>query len=173
MRITVQIKDKFFEIDIQKLPFELTINSIMVDGKPVDIAISPDWAQQFSKCLIVGDRSYQVEFEHDAMDLPRRIWAVGQSVDVKVDFPGKGKLNRPEMTGLWGTGNQVRAPLPGKVTKVLVQKGQEVKAGEILGLLEAMKMENELHCPRNGIVSEVLVSECENVVLDQVLITLE
>jgi pyruvate carboxylase subunit B len=56
---------------------------------------------------------------------------------------------------------------------VKVVEGQEVAAGNILVLLEAMKMENELHSPRDGKIREILVKEGDGVELDQVLINLE
>ncbi len=173
MRITVHVEGKRFDIDIEKLPFQETVDKVVVNGKEVDIAVPADWLKQFSKCLILGDRSYQVEFEYDHQGLPRMVWAVGQSADVTLDFPGKGKLRRPEMMGMWGEGDQVRAPLPGKVIGVRAVVGQQVGAGDLLCLLEAMKMENELYSPRDGKVKEVLVKEGESVELDQVLITLE
>lgn len=173
MRITVHVEGKRYDIDIEQLPHQQTIEKVVVNGEEVDIAIAPDWLKQFSKCLIVGDRSYQVELELDQQELPRTVWAVGQSVDVTVDFPGKGKLKRPEMTGMWGEGDQVRAPLPGKVIAMRVKVGQRVKAGDLVCLLEAMKMENELFSPRNGKVKEILANEGDSVELDQVLVTLE
>jgi acetyl-CoA/propionyl-CoA carboxylase biotin carboxyl carrier protein len=56
---------------------------------------------------------------------------------------------------------------------VRVEPGQEVEAGELLCLLEAMKMENELASPRATSVKEVLVREGDSVESGQVLITLE
>jgi len=173
MRITVHVEGKRYDIDIEQLPYQETIEKVVVNGEEVDIAIAPDWLKQFSKCLIVGDRSYQVELELDHQELPRTVWAVGQSVDVTIDFPGKGKLKRPEMTGMWGEGDQVRAPLPGKIIAMRVDVGQSVKAGDLVCLLEAMKMENELFSPRDGIVKELLANEGDSVELDQVLVTLE
>jgi biotin carboxyl carrier protein len=173
MRITVNVEGKRYDIEIDQLPFEDTIDRVIVNGKPVDITVASDWLMQFSKCLIVGSRSYQVEFELDNLKLPQRVLALGRSIDVSVDFPGKGKLNHPELTGLWGEDNQVRAPLPGKIVGVRVEPGQEVEAGELLCLLEAMKMENELASPRATSVKEVLVREGDSVESGQVLITLE
>jgi biotin carboxyl carrier protein len=54
---------------------------------------------------------------------------------------------------------QVLAPMPGKVVKVLVTVGDEVKARQGLVVVEAMKMENELRSPKDGRVTQVLVSE--------------
>jgi len=172
MRINVHVEDTDYVIELQKLPHQDTIDRVIVNGKEMEIAMSPDWLRQFTKNLIVDNRSYQVEFELDQQELPKTVWAVGQAVDVRLDFPGKGKLKRPEMTGLWGEGDQVRAPLPGKVIGIRVEEGREVRAGDLLCLLEAMKMENELRSPRDGKINEILVSKGESVELDQVLITL-
>ena len=54
---------------------------------------------------------------------------------------------------------RVTAPMPGKVTRVLVTPGQAVAAGEGLVVIEAMKMENELRAPRAGAVLELLARE--------------
>lgn len=51
--------------------------------------------------------------------------------------------------------NAVAAPMPGKVTKVLTQVGQSVKQGEVLLLLEAMKMQNEICAPVQGTVKSI------------------
>lgn len=173
MRIKVSVDSRIYEIDIEKAPFEDSIGKVVIDGKIVEIAHSSDWLRQYSKNLIIGNHSYQVEFEYDQQGIPMRATAMGESVDVSVDFPGKGKLRRPDMVGMWGEGNQVRAPLPGTIIGIRVKKGQKVKAGQFLGSLEAMKMENELHSPRDGIIKEILVGEGDSVVLDQVLITLK
>ena len=52
----------------------------------------------------------------------------------------------------------VAAPMPGNILKVMVKPGDAVKSGQILLLLEAMKMENEIYSPCDGTVSSVLVS---------------
>lgn len=53
----------------------------------------------------------------------------------------------------------VLSPLPGIVTKILVPEGEKVKAGQAVLILEAMKMENEIAAPTDGIVRELAVSE--------------
>jgi biotin carboxyl carrier protein len=60
-------------------------------------------------------------------------------------------------------GEVVAAPMPGTILKVNVQPGQAVKAGEVLVVLEAMKMENEIMAPKAGTVAQVLVSKGSNV----------
>ena len=58
-----------------------------------------------------------------------------------------------------GAGEAVNAPMPGNILKVNVANGQAVKEGDVLVVLEAMKMENEIMAPKNGTVTQVLVQK--------------
>lgn len=69
-------------------------------------------------------------------------------------------------------GEPVKAPMPGTVTRVAVQTGAHVKAGDVLVVLEAMKMENDIVAPRDGVVGAVAVSQGQTVATDEVLVTL-
>lgn len=53
----------------------------------------------------------------------------------------------------------IEAPMPGNIWKIVAKEGDEVKAGDILLILEAMKMENEILAPRDGIVSSINTTE--------------
>ena len=53
----------------------------------------------------------------------------------------------------------VKAPMPGVVLKVQVQQGQAVKAGQVLVILEAMKMENEIVAPKDGTVAQIVAAK--------------
>jgi pyruvate carboxylase subunit B len=67
----------------------------------------------------------------------------------------------------------VQSPMPGKVVKVLVGVGDEVKSGQGVVVVEAMKMENELKSPKDGKVKAVAVKEGQAVEAGQSLVTLE
>ena len=58
-----------------------------------------------------------------------------------------------------GNGDAVTSPLPGTVLDVKVQNGQSVKSGDVLVVVEAMKMENEIMAPRDGVVSSIVTSK--------------
>jgi pyruvate carboxylase subunit B len=67
----------------------------------------------------------------------------------------------------------VQSPMPGKVVKVLVAVGDEVKAGQGVVVVEAMKMENELKAPKDGKVKAISVKEGQPVEAGQTLATLD
>ncbi|MGM9946713.1 biotin/lipoyl-containing protein [Floccifex sp.] len=72
-----------------------------------------------------------------------------------------------------GAGDPVKAPMPGTILQVNVQNGQKVKAGDILFVLEAMKMENEIVAPKDGTITSVVVSKGASVQTDAILATIQ
>jgi biotin carboxyl carrier protein len=62
----------------------------------------------------------------------------------------------PAAPAITGAGEAVNAPMPGTILKVNVQQGQAVKEGDVLCVLEAMKMENEILAPKAGTVTQVV-----------------
>lgn len=63
----------------------------------------------------------------------------------------------------------LQAPMPGKVVKVLVKENQKVSKGELLLILEAMKMEHKIIAPHNGILKKIFFQEGERVSQDDAL----
>jgi biotin carboxyl carrier protein len=76
-------------------------------------------------------------------------------------------------TGEQQKGNSVFSPMPGLLVKVPVSVGDEVKSGITLAIVEAMKMQNELPSPRDGIVKKINGKEGEQVDALQVIVELE
>lgn len=66
----------------------------------------------------------------------------------------------------------VKAPMPGNIIKLNVKAGDSVKKGDVLCILEAMKMENEICAPSDGVVASVAVSQGASVQTDDVLVSL-
>ena len=77
----------------------------------------------------------------------------------------------PKASGTQG-GVKVNAPMPGTILKINVTVGQAVKSGDSLCVLEAMKMENDICAPEDGVVASVAVQSGASVTADQVLLTL-
>ncbi|MCX7759772.1 MAG: pyruvate/oxaloacetate carboxyltransferase [Hydrogenothermaceae bacterium] len=74
---------------------------------------------------------------------------------------------RPEKPG------DVTAPMPGKVSKILVNVGDQVKKGQVVAMVEAMKMENEIHSPIDGTVKEIFAKVGDNVTPDETILRIE
>ena len=68
-----------------------------------------------------------------------------------------------------GAGEQVTCPMPGTITDILLTAGTAVKAGDVVIMLEAMKMQNELVAPKDGSITSINVSKGEAVKTGQVL----
>ncbi len=85
----------------------------------------------------------------DAVDL--HLGGSGLRVEVS-----DGRATRSGAAGR-GASGQIRVPMPGVVTRVLVAVGDRVVAGQVLAVVEAMKMENEFRSPVPGVVSELAV----------------
>lgn len=71
-----------------------------------------------------------------------------------------------------GDGSEIKAPMAGTILSVNVSPGQNVTQGDTLIVLEAMKMENEIVAPTDGVVGEVFVNSSDRVESDQVLLTI-
>lgn len=70
-------------------------------------------------------------------------------------------------------GARIKPPMPGKIVSVVVKEGDEVEAGAVLLILEAMKMQNEIVAPAGGTVKKVSVKPGQNVEAKDVLIEIE
>lgn len=72
-----------------------------------------------------------------------------------------------------GSGTQVKSPMPGNILDIKVNVGDSVKAGQPLLILEAMKMENDIPSPIDGVVEAVMVNKGDTVEVDSVLATIK
>ncbi|MBI4394232.1 MAG: biotin/lipoyl-binding protein [Euryarchaeota archaeon] len=95
-----------------------------------------------------------------------RLESDGSAVDVRLLAVGRGEGRHVHGSG------EVRPPLPGKVVALRVAEGDEVKVGETLVVLEAMKMQNEITSPRAGRVVSVGAKVGDTVDPTTVLVTI-
>ena len=72
-----------------------------------------------------------------------------------------------------GDGEAIKAPMPGTVVNVNVTVGQAVKEGDVLVVLEAMKMENEVTSPKSGTVTQIVAQKGSSVETDAVLVVIK
>jgi len=91
---------------------------------------------------------------------------------IHVELTDPMSLKRRRREDELGEGGVIRAMMPGRITRVLVNKGDSVRKGASLLVLEAMKMENEIQAPADGIVDAVFVEAGQTVEGDTELVHL-
>ena len=137
------------------------------------------WPTSGGASVRVGERELVLTLEDDGWRVDGRKTAlepVRLSSSVAVFGPGGAEfqLSDPVDTGAGGeAAGAVEAPMPGKVTAVLVAAGEAIEKGQRLAVLEAMKMEHALTAPRDGIIAEVLATEGDQVEAGAALVRLE
>jgi len=145
-RYRVTLGEKRFEVDSMRIVGDLY--SLTVDGKSYEATVHRATPDEYRVHLYDGMRSVTLL---TPLDLALR--------------------DREEVGGA-GAGT-LRAPMPGRVVKVLVAEGQAVQKGDGIVVVEAMKMQNELAAPRDGVVKTVRVREGDSVERGAELVTLE
>lgn len=85
------------------------------------------------------------------------------------------KLAEPDAKPMTGAGSlkSIKAPLPGSIFKLMVKEGDAVKKGDLLVILEAMKMENNILSEHDGIVKVVKVKEGDTILQNDLLIEIQ
>ncbi len=164
MKYVTTIEDKEFEIEIvddhhirigDRL---LNVNFESVSGQPV-----------FS--LILDGKSYESFVYQGEED-----WEVllrGRQFQVKIEDERERRLKAAAGGGATEGGEfHLKAPMPGLVVSVLVEEGQSVEKGQVMLILESMKMQNELKAPRDGVVGRVRVKAGESVEQKQSMLSL-
>jgi biotin carboxyl carrier protein len=139
---------------------------VTLDGEPLDVDVQP--AGRDFMTLLVDGRSHEAGVLRTADGYTVALAAATLDVELK-DAAREGALPRARAAGPV----RIKAPMPGKLVRLLVEPGQPVEAGQGLLVMEAMKMENELKAPRAGRVREVHVGERQAVETGALLLVLE
>ena len=173
-----------FEVEIADRPRTVEIRRV-ADGYQVSV----DGRTRFVNALRINDESWSLLLRDDSG--VRSVEAVvvpqGRNGGLDVHVNGfhipvqlKGGLGRRTRDAGGGSVAarvagplRITAPMPGKVVRLLVKAGDDVKARQGLVVVEAMKMENELRAARDGRVREVLVTEGQSVDAGALLVVIE
>ena len=119
--------------------------------------------------VTLNGRTYEVEVEAGKAMLLDEYEAVVPSAPAAAAAapvaaaPVAAPAAAPAAPAVTAAGETVSAPMPGTILKVAVTAGQAVKEGDLLVVLEAMKMENEIFAPKAGTVAQVLVNKGSSV----------
>jgi biotin carboxyl carrier protein len=163
-KINAKVGDERFQLDfVGILPVLLNETKISPDIKVIsDNEVSVIYNGKSYYVLIVTQRNNHVVYINNqrfctsivstAEEFIQKYLVKDESIGAKID---------------------IRAPMPGLVSKIEVKEGDTVEKGTGLVILEAMKMENELKADRYGLIKKIFVKEKQTVEKDQLLITLE
>jgi len=117
-----------------------------------------------------GKYLFEMAGELVLVDVSEIVKGGAEAVAASPGGRGRKKPPKPELDSASGG---IVAPMPGKIVDILVKPGDQVAAGDVVVLLEAMKMENELCAINKGVVKEVLVHKGDAAQGGQVLVTLK
>ncbi len=114
--------------------------------------------------VTLNGRTYEVEVEHgEAMLLDEYDALAPAPAAPKAEAPAPAAAAAPAAAPApaapIAAGETVNAPMPGNIVRINVKAGDRVKSGDVLIILEAMKMENEIMAPRDGTVAQVVTSK--------------
>jgi len=151
--------------------------SVVIDGKPHLVELERSDIHSASFSIVIDGKPHLVELERSDI----------HSASFSVVIDGKPhivKLESIEATSRLSTPTDVvvmedaiegviKAPMVGQVVLIQITPGDSIKQGDVLLILEAMKMENEIRASKNGIIKEVRVSEGEMVNMGDILVIIE
>jgi biotin carboxyl carrier protein len=159
-KLTITIDGYTFEVELSEMPengsgFEVTVNGKVMRLLELNPAVSARQAEWF----IIDGRPYEVLID------PALHWIQSHNSIFSLEIQDlESKVSRPQT----GDG-RIKAPIPGKISQVMVTPGDAVQAGQPLLVLEAMKMENEIRASRSGVLKTLKVTPGQSVSLHEVL----
>ena len=157
--------------------YAVTVNEVEngyeVAHKDQTYRIKTDW--QFGERLVQAEvNGVDVNIQLDPYRSGYRIFHRGNETDIVVLSPRAAELSRhmiekepPDLSKF------LLSPMPGLLVRLAVEEGEEVKAGEELAVVEAMKMENSLRAEEDVVVSKVLAAQGDSLMVDQPIIEFE
>jgi biotin carboxyl carrier protein len=171
MQLRVDVNGRPRTVDIER---DGDLYRVVIDGvaRLVDAA-AVDAATFSLICLADGRSSQEVGLSPTGLPGEIAVHMPTGVASVRVLTGAANRFGRGAGAAQAAGTQQVLAPMPGKVVKILVKAGDEVKARQGLVVVEAMKMENELRSPKDGRVSDVLVAEGASVEAGRLLVVVE
>lgn len=166
MKYTVRSEEKH----VFELPRKTELNTdleVKFKNRNVNVRILETGSDGSIRLVMVDNRVIPVQVDRRSDSFPERVWVNGVSYAVNIEKVESVRYKAPATPKI--ASGEVRAELPGVVTALFVAQGDEVEAGQPLGILEAMKMENEISAPRAGKV-KAIVAETGQAVMKNDLI---
>lgn len=118
----------------------------------------------------VNGKAYEVEVEEVGSSAPSFTAPAAPAVSTPVNETKSAPAPAPAPVNAGSS--SIKAPMPGTINAVKVTAGESIKKGQVVAVLEAMKMENEIMAPEDAVVASVAVSQGQSVNTGDVIVTL-
>jgi biotin carboxyl carrier protein len=166
MKYITTIDDQEFEVEV------IDSRKVSVNGKVYEVDFEPVSGQPVFSLLVNGGSFQSHIYESDENEI--QVLLRGTLYSAVVEDEREKRLRAAAGGGAADSGEYIlKSPMPGLIVQVPVNEGQEVAEGDVLVILESMKMQNELKAPRDGKITRVMVKESDSVEQKQTLVSLE
>jgi biotin carboxyl carrier protein len=160
------------KVNEQEFIFDLISGNAILDGKPVNadtVKLAPNKYH-----VIINHKSYNIELlEKSENGKTMRILVNGIKQEITIKDKYDALLSQLGMDKLMTSkNNNIKAPMPGLVLRIMAKVGDQVKKGDALLVLEAMKMENIIKADGEGVVKRIAVEPKQVVEKNTLLIEL-
>ncbi len=163
MKYITTIDNKEFEIEV------VDAHHIRVGERLLEVDFESVSGQPVFSIILDG-KSYESFVYQGEEDL--EVLLRGRQYQVKVEDEREKRLRAAAGGGVVEGGEfHLKAPMPGLIVATPVEEGQEVKKGQVILILESMKMQNELKAPRDGVMGRIRVKAGESVEQKQTLLS--
>lgn len=162
MKYVTTIEDREFTVEI------IDEKHIRVNDQVLEVDFMPVNGQPVYSLLISG-RSYEAYVYPEEKD-----WQVllrGRQYQAQVEDEREKRLKTAGGVNVEGGEFHLKAPMPGLVVSIPVSEGQVIKKGEVVVILESMKMQNELKSPKDGTVHRIRIKPGESVEQRQAILS--
>jgi|YelNatPaOPRAMG01_1025707.scaffolds.fasta_scaffold04393_6 biotin carboxyl carrier protein len=159
----VEYKVLVKEIEANKFEVYIDDKSYVVDARLTEGSVYS---------LLINNESFEADIDYKGEN-NYHVLTEGDLFKINVIDEMKAKLLQRRGGGVVEGKQVLKSDMPGRVISVKVAVGDSVQEGDILLILEAMKMQNEIKAPKSGEVKELFVKEGENIAADAKLVVIE
>lgn len=149
-----QYGDSNTKIQVNNTIYDIEINGevITLDGKEIDVNLSDD-------NITIEGNTFNIDFTEEGD--PSTMIINGMLYLVSKE------------NSIYSSVNEIKAPMNGRIINILVTEGEGVNKRQILVMLEAMKMQNQIRSPRKGTIKSIKIVKDQSVKLGDILLTFE
>ncbi|MDR2580323.1 MAG: acetyl-CoA carboxylase biotin carboxyl carrier protein subunit [Fibromonadaceae bacterium] len=161
MKCTVRTRNQKNVFDIPKIASFRSDFKIKKERGSDKVRILETWPDGSLRLVMINEKVLSVDVRKKSNGFPNSVEINGTryNVDVSKIDSSHYSDSKPAKE----TSGKIAAMLPGQISSLQAQPGQTVKKGQLLGILEAMKMENEILAPRDGKIQTVKVEQGQTV----------